>query len=130
MRQQTWGGRQHYLQWVNPATWRNWDGAGLDYDCTLGYGDAVGFRTGTCREYPVFDLLRRRPLGLRERPFQVMDVTLFGYLALPPDRALDAVLAIARECRRYRGASASSGTTTRCCGRPGRSAGTPRWWRR
>ena len=101
--QQRWGGRQHYLQWVNPVTWRNWDAAGLDYDCTLGWADQVGFRTGTCREYPVFDLLERRPLRLRERPFQVMDVTLAGYLSLTPEAAAGAVLAVARECRRYRG---------------------------
>ena len=36
VRQDRWGGRQHYLQWANPTTWRNWDEAGLDYDCTLG----------------------------------------------------------------------------------------------
>jgi hypothetical protein len=102
--QEVWGGRQHYLQWANPVTWRNWDTAGLDYDCTLGWADRIGFRTGTCREYPVFDLLERRPLRLRERPFQVMDVTLAGYLGLPPDAALDAVLSIVRECRRFRGA--------------------------
>ena len=68
VRQQRWGGRQHYLQWCNPQTWRNWAQAGLDYDCTLGFSEAIGFRTGTCHEYPVFDLLARQPLALRERP--------------------------------------------------------------
>jgi hypothetical protein len=51
----------------------------------------------------VFDLLERQRLALRERPFQVMDVTLHGYLALGPDAARDAVLAIADECRRFSG---------------------------
>ncbi len=103
VRQEVWGGRQHYLQWANPGTWRNWDEAGLDYDCTLAFSEAVGFRTGTCREYPVFDLVARRPLTLRERPFQVMDVTLFGYMGLRPDAAFAAVVDIARACRRFRG---------------------------
>jgi hypothetical protein len=103
VRQESWGGRQHYLQWVNPTTWRNWDDAGLSYDCTLAYSDALGFRTGTSREYPVFDLLERQRLALRERPFQVMDVTLHGYLSLGPDAAMDAVLAVADECRRFSG---------------------------
>ena len=85
MRQQRWGGRQHYLQWAAPQTWRNWAEAGLDYDCTVAYADAVGFRTGTCHEYPVFDLAADAPLELRERPFQVMDVTLFGYHGAGPD---------------------------------------------
>ena len=98
-----WGGRQHYLQWANPTTWRNWEEAGLDYDCTLAFSEAAGFRTGTCHEYPVFDLHARRPLKLRERPFQVMDVTLFVHLALAPGAAHAAVLEIAGECRRFRG---------------------------
>jgi hypothetical protein len=103
VQQSRWGGRQHYLQWANPATWRNWEEAGLDYDCTLGFSRAVGFRTGTCHEYPVFDLHARRPLALREQPFQVMDVTLFEHLGMTPDAAHAAVLEIARACRRFRG---------------------------
>jgi len=63
----------------------------------------VGFRTGTCRGYPVFDLVTRRPLALRERPFQVMDVSLFGHMGLDPDAAYAAVVDIARACRRFRG---------------------------
>jgi hypothetical protein len=101
--QERWGGRQHYLQWANPVTWRNWDEAGLAYDATLAFSEAVGFRTGTCHEYPVFDLAARRPLALREQPFQVMDVTLYGYLDLRPPSARDAVLEVARACRRFRG---------------------------
>jgi hypothetical protein len=103
VRQDEWGGRQHYLQWANPDTWRNWADAGLDYDCTLAFSEDVGFRTGTCHEYPVFDLLARKPLPLRERPFQVMDVTLYGYLGQTPDAAHGAVLEIARACRRFSG---------------------------
>jgi hypothetical protein len=102
VRQERWGGRQHYLQWA-PDTWRNWDEAGLAYDCTLAFSEAVGFRTGTCHEYPVFDLRARRPLTLREQPFQVMDVTLFGYLGLSPSSAREAVSEIAGTCRRFRG---------------------------
>jgi hypothetical protein len=103
VRQKEWGGRQHFLRWVNPETWRNWEAAGLSYDSTLGYWEAVGFRTGTCHAYRVFDLQERRPLRLRELPFQVMDGTLLSVLALPPDAALAAVVEIAAECRRYRG---------------------------
>jgi hypothetical protein len=103
IRQDAWGGRQHYLQWANPDTWRNWAAAGLDYDCTLAFSEDIGFRTGTCHEYPVFDLLARRPIALRERPFQVMDVTLFDYLGLRPDEAAAAVLDVARACQRFSG---------------------------
>jgi hypothetical protein len=103
IRQSAWGGRQHYLRWENPSTWCNWETAGLDYDTTLAYADRIGFRTGTCHEYGVFDLLERRPLRLRERPFQVMDRSLFEYMRLPADAAMDAVVGVATECRRYGG---------------------------
>jgi hypothetical protein len=101
--QERWGGRQHYLQWANPTTWRNWAGAGLDYDCTVAFSDVLGFRSGTCHPYRVFDLLERTPLPLVERPFQVMDVTLFDRLRLTPEAAHRATLDIAAQCRRFHG---------------------------
>jgi peptidoglycan/xylan/chitin deacetylase (PgdA/CDA1 family) len=101
--QEEWGGRQHFLRWANPETWRNWEAAGLDYDCTLAYSEAVGFRTGTCHPYQVYDLRARRPLRLREMPFQIMDVTLLSAMALTPDAARATVMDIAAECRRYGG---------------------------
>jgi hypothetical protein len=103
VQQERWGGRQHYLRWANPVTWRNWDSAGLDYDTTLAFADAVGFRTGTSHAFRVFDLEQRRALALRERPFQVMDVTLFTYMALSEADAHAAVAEVATECRRYGG---------------------------
>jgi hypothetical protein len=103
VRQAAWGGRQHYLLWDNPTTWSNWDRAGLDYDTTLGHADRIGFRAGTCHAFRTFHLLERRPLGLRERPFQVMDGTLFQYMGLSPDAALEQVLALVRQCRRHGG---------------------------
>ena len=103
VRQDEWGGRQHFLRWTNPDTWRNWEAAGLAYDTTLAYSEAVGFRTGTCHPYRVFDLRERRPLRLREEPFQVMDVTLLSSMGLSLDAARDATLAIAAQCRRHRG---------------------------
>jgi hypothetical protein len=103
VRQEAWGGRQHYLLWENPATWSNWDRAGLDYDTTLGYADRIGFRAGTCHPYRAFHLLERRPLRLRERPFQVMDGTLFQYMGLSPEAALEQILPLVDQCRRHGG---------------------------
>jgi hypothetical protein len=101
--QNEWGGRQHYLRWANPDTWRNWEAAGLAYDTTLAYSEAAGFRTGTCHPYRAFDLRERRALDLREEPFQVMDVTLLSAMGLSLDAARETTLAIAAQCRRHRG---------------------------
>ncbi|HHY13016.1 MAG TPA: hypothetical protein GX529_10355, partial [Firmicutes bacterium] len=72
------GGRQHYLRWECPTTWDIWDQLGMDYDSTLGFADCVGFRCGTCYEYPVFDLVERQSLNLRERPLIVMERSLMS----------------------------------------------------
>ena len=82
------GGRQHYLRWENPNTWRSWENAGLAYDATLGFADHVGFRCGTSREFPVFDVLASKKLSLRERPLIVMDVTMTDYMKLRPEEIL------------------------------------------
>jgi hypothetical protein len=103
VRQDGWGGRQHFLRWENPCTWSNWEAAGLDYDSTLAFVERVGFRVGTCHEFRPFHLRERRTLRLRERPLSVMDGTLFEYMRLSPDAAAQLALDTARQCRRYEG---------------------------
>ncbi|WP_427365245.1 hypothetical protein [Candidatus Caldatribacterium saccharofermentans] len=103
--QDRWGGRQHYLRWENPVTWQIWDEVGLDYDATLGFADHVGFRCGTCREFPVFDLKARRALRLREIPLMVMDATLLEdrYMGLKPEQALEQIEKLSNICHCFCG---------------------------
>ncbi|MFN3428665.1 MAG: polysaccharide deacetylase family protein [Candidatus Sericytochromatia bacterium] len=101
--QDTWGGRQHYLRWENPVTWRHWEAIGMDYDASLAYADRVGFRCGTCDEFPAYDLVERRQLALIERPLTVMDITLTVYMGLPLPLAVEKLLAVGRLCRMFRG---------------------------
>lgn len=101
--QQRWGGRQHFLRWECPTTWRIWDDAGLDYDSTLGYGDHAGFRCGVCYDFPVFDLETRTQLSLREHPLIAMEVTLNGYMGLSWDAAAQTILELNDTCLRYSG---------------------------
>ncbi|MBS1604120.1 MAG: polysaccharide deacetylase family protein [Bacteroidetes bacterium] len=69
-------GRQHALRFELPLTWRIWEGAGMRVDGTLGYSSREGFRCGTGNSFPVFDVVERRQLQLREQPLVVMDTTL------------------------------------------------------
>jgi peptidoglycan/xylan/chitin deacetylase (PgdA/CDA1 family) len=101
--QASWGVRQHYLRLDIPATWRCHEAAGFDHDSTLGFADHVGFRAGTGREYPPYDLLARRTLRLRERPIVVMDATLFGYQGLALRHAASKARAIVAASRRHGG---------------------------
>lgn len=101
--QSTWGVRQHYLRFATPETWRIHEAAGFEHDSTLGFADNVGFRAGTCREFPVFDLVESRRLRLRERPLLMMDKTMLQDLALDPDQAVARARLIGETCRRHRG---------------------------
>lgn len=85
----TTGHRFHYLR-VDPH--RNLaavEAAGLRYDSTLGFPDAIGFRAGIARPFRPWDFAQDRPLDLVEIPLAVMDVTLAErrYLGLSPRAA-------------------------------------------
>lgn len=105
IRQNEWGGRQHFLRWEAPTTWRAWAEAGLTYDSSLGFADRVGFRSGTCHEHQVFDLRWRRPLPLRERPLVVMEATLLDrkYMGLGHEEAVQMTKELRATCERFGG---------------------------
>jgi peptidoglycan/xylan/chitin deacetylase (PgdA/CDA1 family) len=100
------GGRQHYLRWQTPTTARLWDENGLDYDSTLSFADRPGFRCGTCREYPLYDLAARRPLRLRERPLILMECSVIAsrYMGMGySDEALALMKRYRDICHRFGG---------------------------
>jgi hypothetical protein len=97
--QQFWSGRQHFLRWSNPVTWQAWDGAGLNVDSSVYFAEAPGFRTGSCRPYPVFDLDRREELALVEAPLTLMDVSATRYQSLDEERTLEQARLLGRTCR-------------------------------
>jgi len=106
VRQDRWGGRHHYLRWSARETSRHWERAGLAYDSTLGFADRIGFRCGTCYEYPMFDLAERRTLRLSERPLLAMEVSLIApeYMGLTDSEvALSRISEIKEVCRRFSG---------------------------
>lgn len=69
-------GRQHYLRFSVPDTWNNLENAGLTRDLSLCYDNDAGFRSGMACEYPVFDVLSRKELRIREQPTIVMERAL------------------------------------------------------
>lgn len=74
------GGRQHFLRFKVPYTWRLWERAGMVWESSLGYADMPGFRCGSCYSYSVYDCLERKQLSLKEKPLILMDATLVYYL--------------------------------------------------
>jgi hypothetical protein len=73
-----YGGRQHYLQWKAPDTWRLYEKVGLIHDSSVGYAEMPGFRCGICMSFSVFDALAGTQLQLREIPLITMDTSLYS----------------------------------------------------
>ena len=101
--QERWEGRQHYLRWSAPQTWNNYEESGLDYDTTLSFADVAGFRCGTCRPYPVFDVKSRKELNLIEYPLTVMECSVLGYMGYNYEQAYDYMMMLKNQCRKYKG---------------------------
>ncbi len=96
-------GRQHYLRFAAPYTWQRWEDAGMEWDSTLGYAEAEGFRCGVCCSFPVFNFLTRTTLRLRERPLIAMDVTLAQYRGYTPQQAIGVLQKLRAEVVKHRG---------------------------
>jgi hypothetical protein len=68
--------RQHFLRFENPTTWQIAEDLRLKTDSTLSFINHVGFRTGTCYTYSVFNILTRKKLQLKEYSLIVMEQAL------------------------------------------------------
>lgn len=96
-------GRQHYLRFHVPSTWRHWERVGLQCDTTMGYPDQEGFRCGTCHHFHPFDLERDSALTIWEQPLIVMDGTLYTYRRFSPEQGQERILELAARCRQVEG---------------------------
>jgi hypothetical protein len=70
------GHRYHYLRADPHRNLAALATAGLRYDSTLGFPDALGFRAGIAHPYRPWDFDRDEPLDLVELPLAAMDATL------------------------------------------------------
>ena len=95
-------GRQHYLRFRVPDTWRLWDDAGMELDSTAGYADAEGFRCGTGDAFTTFDVRRRGAMRLKELPLILMEGTLAGYRKLSAEVSQDLFRGYLDRAARYR----------------------------
>ena len=107
VRQECWGGRQHYLRWEAPNTFQNWEDAGLNYDSTLSFSDVAGFRCGVCFEFTTFSLKTRQHLRLKERPLIIMECTIldrrYMNLGLDGHSSLQTMAKYKQRCRLFSG---------------------------
>jgi hypothetical protein len=81
------GSRQHFLSFDYDTLFAAQEAAGVHYDMSLGFPDRCGARAGFSYPYFPFCLEQNRPYDVVEISLFYMDVTLRGYLGLPPERA-------------------------------------------
>ena len=96
-------GRQHFLRFQAPDTWRAWSSTALKRDSTLGYADHEGFRAGTCHPFQPFDIQHDCKLSIVEVPLLVMDGTLRSYRELSIESAEQRIHEIALLCKEVEG---------------------------
>ena len=68
--------RHHFLRVSVPESWRIMEECGIKRDLSLSFADHAGFRSGTCYEYPLFDLHAGKKLNLIEIPLIVMECSV------------------------------------------------------
>lgn len=97
-------GRGHYLRFEVPKTWQIWEDIGMKWDSTLSYADKEGFRCGVCYEYPVFNILTRKKLSLREKPLIVMEGSFVTYHPeITPEEMKTRILTLIDTVKEYNG---------------------------
>ncbi len=85
------GGRHHYWHTGHPF-WDTLDAhaaAGLRYDSSLSFNDAIGFRLGIAFPFHPWNPLAQRPVAALQIPAMAMDRAFF----LGPDRSADQAVA-------------------------------------
>ena len=91
--------RQHYLRLRLPDTFRTLISAGITEDHSLMWAESAGFRTGSARSFPWYDLRAEETTQLVLFPPHAMDVTARYYGGLSPKQAVQSWRTIAGEAR-------------------------------
>lgn len=94
--------RQHYLRFLPPVTWEIESQNKIKLDSTLGFAEEIGFRCGTCTQYPVFDFIKRQPLDLTELPLTVMEGSVL-FITRDPEDFYKNICSIIDTVKKYNG---------------------------
>ena len=95
--------RQHFLRIRIPETYGLLIEQGIKEDYSMGYAETTGFRMGTARQTPWFDLRTNEITKLQLQPFCYMDGTLNEYLKLTPEEARLEVKNLKSNIKKYGG---------------------------
>ena len=93
--------RQHFLKFRFPQTPDMLIENGISRDYSLGYAEIEGFRCGTGRSFPYFNLLKNRIENLELQPLILMDGTLRHYQKLQTEDCKTKAAELISICKKY-----------------------------
>src|SRR5690606_24261122 len=80
--------RSHYLRYDPAVTFPVLEELGIKVDSSIAWAEQTGFRSQTCRPFPIYNVAENTSTSLIEVPLAVMDTQPFGYMKLAPDAAI------------------------------------------
>ncbi len=95
--------RMHYLRYSGSTTARVISTEGFTLDSTVGFSDRIGFRSGTCFPYQLYDLIHDESLSTWEMPLMVMESALFNRMELSLEDAVAATSRLMKTCQEFGG---------------------------
>ncbi len=85
-------GRQHYLRFSLPGTYRRLIGEGMEREFSMGYGTINGFRASVSSPFNWYDLEREEETALVVYPFCFMDANAFYEAKFTPKEAYEELM--------------------------------------
>jgi len=79
--------RFHYLRFDVKKSFIDLENANISTDYSMCYASEPGFRAGTSRSFPWYDIKNEKQTNIRIQPFSIMDGSLKDYLKLEPTDA-------------------------------------------
>ena len=95
--------RFHYLRFSLPRSYRILIENKITEEYSMGYSNAIGFRSGLCTDYNFYDLEYDYETKLRIFPFAVMDVALKNGLGLDANASIEKLRRLIDEVVRVEG---------------------------
>jgi hypothetical protein len=85
--------RYHFLRLSYPESYRDLISCGITDDYSLGWVEDIGFRAGTSREFPFYDLEKEQITLLAIHPFIMMEGALGTHRHLNAEESLREIIA-------------------------------------
>tara|TARA_B100001250_G_scaffold413746_1_gene448922 strand:+ start:2285 stop:3664 length:1380 start_codon:yes stop_codon:yes gene_type:complete len=95
-------GRQHYLKFIIGETVQLWEDNQFFSDSSMGYSNAVGFRSGICHEYSMFNFKSMSIISTKQVPLIVMDCAIFND-NIYNEKKLNKIQNLINTCKIYDG---------------------------